>query len=92
MGILCHNCTWLLNTDPVNLFPNVSYTVQKMKFSIKDFISKYDQIRRKLRIWSHLLKKSLLENFTFCAVLELFLKKVMPTEPLSVTLGAAPIF
>ena len=92
MGILCHNCTWLLNTDPVNLFPNVSYTVQKMKFSIKDFISKYDQIRRKLRIWSHLLKKSWLDNFTFCAVLELFLKKVMPTEPLSVTLGAAPIF
>ena len=30
-----------------------------MKFSIKDFFSKYDQIRRKLRIQSHLLKKSL---------------------------------
>ena len=29
----------------------------------------YDQIRRKLRIWSHLLKKSLMENFIFCAVL-----------------------
>ena len=39
-----------------------------MKFSIKDFFSKYDQIRRKLRIWSHLLKKSLMENFIFCAV------------------------
>ena len=25
-------------------------------------------ILRKLRIWSHLLKKSLMENFTFCAV------------------------
>ena len=37
-----------------------------MKFSIKDFFSKCDQIRRKLRIWSHLLKKSL--NFIFCAV------------------------
>ena len=24
--------------------------------------------RRKLRIWSHLLKKSLMENFIFCAV------------------------
>ena len=34
-------------------------TAQKMKFSIKDFFSKCDQIRRKLRIWSHLLKKSL---------------------------------
>ena len=39
-----------------------------MKFSINDFFSKYDQIRRKLRIWSHLLKKSLAENFIFCAV------------------------
>ena len=26
-----------------------------------------EQIRRKLRIWSHLLKKSLIENFIFCA-------------------------
>ena len=43
-------------------------TVQKMKFSIKDFFSKCDQIRRKLRIWSHLLKKFLMENFVFCAV------------------------
>ena len=36
-----------------------------MKFSIEDFLSKCDQIRRKLRIWSHLLKKSLMENFIF---------------------------
>ena len=43
-------------------------TAQKMKFSIKDFFSKCDQIRRKLRIWSHLLKKSLMENFIFFAV------------------------
>ena len=28
-----------------------------MKFSIKDFFSKCDKIRRKLLIWSHLLKK-----------------------------------
>ena len=41
---------------------------KKMKFSMKDFFSKCDQIRRKLRIWSHLLKKSLKENFIFCAV------------------------
>ena len=45
-----------------------SITAQKMKFSIKDFFSKCDQIRSFLRIWSHLLKKSLMENFTFCAV------------------------
>ena len=36
-----------------------------MKFSINDFFSKYDQIRSFLRIWSHLLKKSLMENFIF---------------------------
>ena len=48
-----------------------TYTAQKMKFSIKDFFSKCDQVRRKLRIWSHLLKKFLMENFIFCAVLEL---------------------
>ena len=41
---------------------------QKMKFSIEDFFSKCDQIRRNLPIWSHLLKKSLMENFIFCAV------------------------
>ena len=46
----------------------VEYPAQKMKFSIKDFCSKYDQIRSLLRIWSHVLKKSLMENFTFSAV------------------------
>ena len=44
-------------------------TTQKMKFSIKDFFSKCDQIRSYLWIWSHLLKKSLMENFIFCAVM-----------------------
>ena len=37
---------------------------KKKKFAIKDFFSKCDQIQ----IWSHLLKKSLMENFIFCAV------------------------
>ena len=49
----------------------IKYTeslLKKLKFSIKDFFCKCDQIRRKLRIWSHLLKKSLMENFSFCAV------------------------
>ena len=46
-----------------------SSTAQKMKFSIKDFFRKRDQIRSFLRIWSHLLKKSLMENFIFYAVL-----------------------
>ena len=40
-----------------------------MKFSIKDFFNKCDQIRRKLRIWSHLPKESLRENFIFCVVI-----------------------
>ena len=44
-----------------------------MKFPIDDFFSKCDQIRRKLRIWSHLLKKSLKENFIFRAVLTPFI-------------------
>ena len=39
-----------------------------MTFSIKKFFSKCDQIRKKLRIWSHLLKRSVIENFIFYAV------------------------
>ena len=35
---------------------------------MKDFFSKSDQIHRKLQIWSDLLKKSLMENFIFCAL------------------------
>ena len=34
-------------------------TTQKMKFFIKDFFCKCDQIRRKLRIWSHLLMENI---------------------------------
>ena len=37
-------------------------TTQKMKFFIKHFFSKSDQIRWKLRIWSHLLEKYLTEK------------------------------
>ena len=40
-----------------------------MKFSLKGFFSKCDQICSFLRIWSLLLKKSLVKNFIFCAVL-----------------------
>ena len=43
----------------VNFVISLSFTAQKMKFSIKDFFSK----------WSHLLEKSLMENFLFCVVL-----------------------
>ena len=39
-----------------------------MKFYIKDFFSKRHQIRSFLRIWSYLLKKSLMENVILRAV------------------------
>ena len=39
-----------------------------MKFSIKDYLSKYDQMFSFLRIWSHLLKKSIKENLISYAV------------------------
>ena len=38
-----------------------------MKFSIKGFFSRCNQIHSFPRIWSYLLKKSLIENFIFCA-------------------------
>ena len=39
-----------------------------MSFSIKGFFSNRDQIR-KLRIWSHLPKESLIKNFIFSVVI-----------------------
>ena len=50
-----------------------------MKFSVKDFFSKCDQIRGKLRIWSHLLKKSLEGNFIFCAVFPVNIAEILRT-------------
>ena len=47
------------------LQPGLWDTAQKMQFSIMDLFSKCDQIRRKLWIWSHLLKKSFMKNFIF---------------------------
>ena len=53
----------------IELFKKMIHTTLKMKFSIKNFFSKCDQIRKFLRIWSHLLKKFLMENFIFlCSV------------------------
>ena len=46
------------------------FTAQKMKFSIKDFFSKLDQIRSFPQICSHLLEKSLLQNVGFSAMFE----------------------
>ena len=50
-----------------------------MKFSIKDFFSKCDHIR--MRIWSHLPNKSLMQNFIFFAV------KVLPLSLSFIYLG-----
>ena len=52
----------------VCIFDESANAAQKMKFLITDFFSKCDQIRRKLRICSDLLKKSVMENLIFCAV------------------------
>ena len=52
-------------TEQCTIWP---YTTQKNKFSIKGFFSECDHIRKKLWIWPRLLKKSLMENFIFCAV------------------------
>ena len=40
-----------------------------MKFFVKDFFSKCDQIHSFIRIWLRLLKRLLKEKFNFCAVL-----------------------
>ena len=73
-----HHCLILLNRNSVvlrNVLRTLSdiydgaNTAQKMKFSIKDFFSKFDQIYCFLRIWSHSLKKSLTINF-FCAAFD----------------------
>ena len=42
---------------------------EKMKFSVKDCFRRCGQIWSFLRIWSHLPKKSLMENLIFCAVI-----------------------
>ena len=55
-------CYWML------LSYSLYHTAQKANFFIKDFFSKCDQIHRIyrfLRSWSHLLKKSFMENFLF---------------------------
>ena len=46
-----------------------SYKEQFLHWALhkNEISTKCDQIYRKLQIWSHLLKKSLMENFIFCA-------------------------
>ena len=63
-------CDWSLKNTRFSkffyqLFSNSTIHYTKKKFSIKNFFSKCDQIYRKLRIWSHLLKKFLMEIFFY---------------------------
>ena len=55
------------NGNQTESFGNLG-TAQKMKISIKGFVSKCDQIHSFLQIQSHLLKKSFIENFLFYSV------------------------
>ena len=56
---------------------------QKMKFSIKDFFSKCDQITFTGEI-------PFMENFIFCAVLNLYFE--LHNKPLSIKLGDGLLF
>ena len=58
-----NSIVFLTHFRPCSTLFQIINTAQETKFSIKDFFSKCDQIRRKLRIWLHLLNKSLMENF-----------------------------
>ena len=60
---------WAYKRENTDILVLTLHYTQKMKFSIKDYFSKCDQIRIFLRIWSRLLKKSLTESFIFlCSV------------------------
>ena len=63
-----------------NIFADKLHTAQKMKFPIKDFFSKCDQIHSFLRIWSHLLKQSLMENLIFCVVSQRMFDRDLDTK------------
>ena len=49
-----------------------------MKFSIKDIFSKCDKIQSFPQIWTHLLKKSLMENLIFYEVFKVFSNQLLP--------------
>ena len=53
---------------------------------MKDFFSKCDQIRSFLQIWSHLLKKSLIENFSFRVQCCYLLLKILRNTKLTHTI------
>ena len=80
VGVLCFLATPVLRFSlsmKLKRLEESECTAPKMKFSIKDFFSKCDRIRNFLRIWSHFLKKSLMENYIFCAVLTKIIRYVV---------------
>ena len=74
--ISCSRHSKFVKIIPILIHSTISATTQKMRFSIKDVFSKCDQIRWKLQIWSHLQKKSLMENFIFCVMRYVCLRKL----------------
>ena len=52
----------IVENDPIDFHSQINDTGHKMKFSMMDFSSKCDQIRR---IWSHLPNKSLMKTTFF---------------------------
>ena len=71
VALNCSNISFRTSFFSIYLDLKLTYentNAQKINISIKDFFSECDQIHGFLRIWSHLLKKSLIEKFIFCAV------------------------
>ena len=64
-----HQVYWLFSLHSRSRSATLLMTLhKKLSFPLTDFLNKCDQKRWKLRIWSHLLKKYVMENFIFCAV------------------------
>ena len=57
---------------------SVRFAAQKIKFSIRNFSSKCDQIRSFTWILLHLQKKFLVENFIFCAAINRRRARIYP--------------
>ena len=62
------NCFYLARCQIVTVKSFQTTLHKKLRFFIKDFCSNCDRFNSFLRIWSHLLKKSLMKNIIFCAV------------------------
>ena len=67
--LLSLNCSFLKSNN-LNVIGLKSWILphKKGSFPLKYFFSKYDQIWRFLQIWSHLVKRFLIQNFIFYAM------------------------